>query len=264
MPFIRAGGLVVHYLLEGKSSAPVVMLANPLGTNLHLWDGQMAALLPKYRVLRYDMRGHGLTDLGPNPDYTIDDLADDAIALLDALNLGRVHYCGLSIGGLTGQKLGVKAGKKFLSLTLCNTALRHANAQLWQDRIEVIRKGGMEAVVEPGLQRWFTPEFFQAQAETIQGFRNLLSRTPAAGYIGCCAALRDADLTSETPKIGCPTLVVTGDSDLAAPPEAGKALADAIKGSRLIELKHCAHISAVEQPAAFNAALTGFLAGFPA
>jgi 3-oxoadipate enol-lactonase len=263
MPFIRAGGLVVHYRLEGQAGAPVVMLANPLGTNLHLWDGQMAALLPKYRVLRYDMRGHGLTDLGPNADYTIDDLADDAIALLDALKLGLVHFCGLSIGGMTGQKLGIKAGKQFLSLTLCNTALRHATAQLWQDRIDTIRQGGMAPVVEPGLQRWFTPEFFRDNPEIIQGFRNLLSRTPAAGYIGCCAALRDADLTNETPKIACPTLVVIGDSDLAAPPEAGKALARAIKGSRLVELKHCAHISAVEQPAALNAALTGFLDGSP-
>jgi len=264
MPFIRAGGLVVHYLLEGPAKAPVVMLGNSLGTNLHLWDGQMAALLPKYRVLRYDMRGHGLTDLGPGEAYTIDELSSDAVALLDALKIDRAHYCGLSIGGMVGQKLGVKAGKRLLSLTLCNTAMRIATFQIWQDRVASVRQGGMASIVEAVLQRWFTPDFHRTNPEAIEGFRNLLLRTPAAGYIGCSLAIRDSDQTAEAAKIACPTLVVTGDSDQATPPESGKALANAIKGAKLVELKRCSHISAVEQEAALNAALTGFLAGFPA
>ena len=260
MPFIRARGLAVHYQLEGDARAPVVMLSNSLGTNLNLWDAQLPALLPKFRVLRYDMRGHGLTDVGPDEAYTIDGLADDALALLDALSLDRVHFCGLSIGGVVGQRLGAKAGKRFRSLTLCNTAMRIGVPKTYQDRIETVRKGGMASVVEAVLQRWFTPGFIQAHPEIIAGYRNIVLRTPAAGYIGCCFAIRDADLTSESPAIAVPTLVVTADQDQATPPESGRALAQAVKGARLVELKNAGHISAVEQPAALNAALAGFLA----
>jgi len=260
MPFIRAGGLAVHYQLDGDARAPVVMLSNSLGTDLHLWDAQLPALLPKFRVLRYDMRGHGLTDVGPVEAYTIDMLASDALALLDALGLDRVHFCGLSIGGVVGQKLGAKAGGRFRSLTLCNTAMRIGVAKTYQDRIEAVRQGGMASIVEAVLQRWFTPEFFQSHPETVAGYRNIVSRTPAAGYIGCCFAIRDADLTAESPAIALPTLVVVADHDQATPPESGRALALAVKGARLVELKNAGHISAVEQPAAFNAALAAFLA----
>ncbi len=260
MPFIRAGALSVHYQIEGDPALPVVMLSNSLGTNLHLWDAQMPALLPKFRVLRYDMRGHGLTDLPTGEAYTMDELADDALALLDALKLGRVHFCGLSIGGMIGQKLGAKAGKRFLSLTLCNTAMVIATFQIWQDRLASVRQGGMAAIVESVLQRWFTADFHQTHPETIAGYRNILLRTPAAGYIGCSLAIRDADLTSDAARIACPTLVVVGESDMATPPETGRALAQTVKGAKLVALKNACHISAVEQPAALNAALLGFLA----
>jgi len=260
MPFIRAGDLTVHYQLEGDPGAPVVMLCNSLGTDLHMWDAQMPALLPKFRVLRYDMRGHGLTDLPPGEDgYTFDMLAGDALALLDALKLGRVHFCGLSIGGMIGQRLGAKAGNRFLSLALCHTAMSIATLQIWADRVATVRQGGMASIVESVVQRWFTPAFHQAHPEMIAGYRNMLLRCPAAGYIGCSLAISGADLSSDAARISNPTLVVLGEGDKSVPLETGRALARAVKGSRLVEIKNTSHISAAEQPAAFNAALTGFL-----
>ncbi|MGA2089162.1 MAG: 3-oxoadipate enol-lactonase [Stellaceae bacterium] len=259
MPFIRAGGLTVHYQLEGDAGLPVVMLSNSLGTDLHMWDAQMPALLPKFRVLRYDMRGHGLTDLPPEESYSLDRLADDALALLDALKLGRVHFCGLSIGGMIGQKLGAKAGNRFLSLALCHTAMSIATPQIWADRVATVRQGGMASIVESVVQRWFTPAFHQAHPEIIAGYCNMLLRCPAAGYIGCSLAISGADLSPDAARISNPTLVVLGEGDKSVPLETGRALAKTVKGSRLVEIKHVSHISAVEQPAAFNAALTGFL-----
>lgn len=259
MPFIRAGALSVHYQLEGDLRAPVVMLCNSLGTDLHMWDAQLPALLPKFRVLRYDKRGHGLTDGAPEESYSLDGLADDALALLDALKLGRVHFCGLSIGGMIGQKLGAKAGPRFLSLVLCHTAMSIATPQIWAERVATVRRGGMDAIVESVVQRWFTPGFHQAHPETIAGYRNMLLRCPAAGYIGCSLAISGADLSPDAARISNPTLVVLGEGDKSVPLETGRALAQAVKGSRLVEIKNTGHISAVEQPAAFNAALAGFL-----
>ena len=260
MPFIRAGALTTHYQLEGKADLPVVMLSSSLGTDLHMWDAQMPALLPKFRVLRYDMRGHGLTDLPSGEGgYTMDQLADDALALLDALKLGRVHFCGLSIGGMIGQKLGAKAGPRFLSLALCHTAMRIGTPQIWDERVATVRQGGMDAIVESVVQRWFTAGFHQSHPETISGYRNMLLRTPAAGYIGCSLAISGIDLSSDAARIANPTLVVLGEGDKSVPLETGRALAQAVKGSRLVEIKNTGHISAVERPAEFNAALAGFL-----
>ncbi len=259
MPFIRAGGLAVHYQLEGDPASPVVMLCNSLGTDIHMWDAQMPALLPKFRVLRYDMRGHGLTDGAPEESYSLDKLADDALALLDVLQLGRVHFCGLSIGGMIGQKLGGKAGNRFLSLALCHTAMSIATPQIWADRVATVRQGGMESIVKSVVQRWFTPAFHQAHPEMIAGYRNMLLRCPAAGYIGCSLAISGADLSPDAARISNPTLVVLGEGDKSVPLETGRALAKTVKGSRLVEIKNVSHISAAEQPAAFNAALAGFL-----
>jgi 3-oxoadipate enol-lactonase len=260
MPFIKAGGLAVHYDLSGPEDADVVMFSNSLGTNFHVWDPQAAALSRKYRVLRYDKRGHGLTETPSAEAYTIAQLAQDAAALLDALAIERVHFCGLSIGGMIGQKLAATTPGRVSSLTLCDTANRIGPPQLWNDRIAAIRANGVGSIAAGTLTRWFTPAFHASDAATVAGFAAMLSRTPAAGYIGCSLAIRDEDLASDDALIRCPTLVVVGEQDASTPVASAQALAAAIKGARLEIIPDAAHISPIEQPARLNALLAGFLA----
>ncbi len=263
MPFIRAGDITVHYLLEGPESAPVVMLSNSLGTSLAVWDAQAAALRSKYRVLRYDTRGHGLTDapLAGNTGYTMDQLADDAAALIKALGIKRVHLCGLSIGGMLGQKLAAKAPELFSSLILCDTA-PYMNPQVWDERIAMIRKDGMEAVAEGTMQRWFTKRFHEQQPDALKGIRNMLVRTPVEGYVGCAYAIKHMDLRADDAKIICPTLIIVGEEDPATPVSAAREMNAAIKGSKLVIIPQSAHIVTIEQPAALNRALGDFLVSF--
>jgi 3-oxoadipate enol-lactonase len=195
MPFIRVNSLTVHYQLDGPAAAPVILFGNSLGTNLHLWDAQLPALRERFRLLRYDMRGHGMTD-APAEAYTIDQLAYDALGLLDALKLDKARYCGLSIGGMIGQRLGVKAPGRFLQLALCNTGMSIGTPQLWQDRIAAVRQGGLGPMVDGVMQRWFTPASFKNKPELLAGYRNMLVRTPADGYIGCCRAIAGTDLAA--------------------------------------------------------------------
>ncbi len=261
MPFVRTGDITVHYLLEGPDNAPVVMLSNSLGTSLAMWDAQAAALRSRFRVLRYDTRGHGLTDApaAGSAGYTMDQLADDAAALIKALGLKRVHLCGLSIGGMLGQKLAAKAPEFVASLTLCDSA-PIMNPQVWDERIAVIREGGMEVVADATMQRWFTPRFHAEEKATLQGIRNMLVRTPAEGYIGCSYAIRNMDLREDDTKIICPTLIVVGEQDTATPVSASREMNAAIKGSKLVIVPQSAHILPVEQPAALNRTLGEFLA----
>lgn len=266
MAFVRAGGLVVHYDLTGPEGAPVIMFSNSLGTNFHVWDPQAAALAGRFRVLRYDMRGHGLTDCPPAGDggYTIDGLAQDAIALLDALSVDRVHFCGLSIGGMVGQRFAAAAPERVISLALCDTASRIGPASRWDDRIVAVSKGGIEAVAEAVLKVWFTQDFLSNQPEAARGYANMLIRTPVPGYIGCCIAVRDADLHADDVSIKCPTLVVVGDQDQSTPPAAARELVQAIHGARLEIIAGAAHIPTAEQPAALNRLLSEFFSAHAA
>ncbi len=262
MPFIRAGDITVHYLIEGPEGAPVVMLSNSLGTSLAIWDAQAAYLRSKYRVLRYDTRGHGLTDAPPAGEvgYTITQLADDAIALVKALGLKRVHFGGLSIGGMLGQNFAARAPQLVASLMLVDTASIMPGVA-WDERIAAIRKSGIEAVADATMQRWFTPRFHAQQPDALKGIRNMLVRTPAEGYIGCAYAIRGMDLHEDDAKIVCPTLIVVGDEDPATPVASARALNTAIKGSKLVIVPQAAHIVTVEQPAALSRALGEFLDG---
>lgn len=266
MAFVRAGGLVVHCDLMGPTGAPVVLLSNSLGTNFHVWDAQAAALAGRFRVLRYDMRGHGLTDCPPAGDggYTIDRLAQDAVALIDALSIDRVHFCGLSIGGMVGQRFAATAPERVISLVLCDTASRIGPASRWDDRITAVSKGGIEAIAEAVLKVWFTQGFLSNRPEAGRGYANMLIRTPVQGYIGGCAAVRDADLRIDDASIECPTLVVVGDQDQSTPPAAARELAQAICGARLEVVAGAAHIPTVEQPAALNRLLNEFFSAHAA
>lgn len=261
MAFVRTGSFVTHCEAIGKSDAPVLVLGNSLGTDMHLWDAQVPALAARFRVLRYDMRGHGLTEAPAGIDaYTIDDLAGDVLALADALAIERFHYCGLSIGGMVGQRLGARAPDRVRALALCNTAMTIAAPQVYRDRADAVRKGGLAAIADAVLERWFTPKFLAANPDIARGLRTMLTRNTVAGYAGCCLALAAMDLTADARRIACPTLVVAGVEDQATPPAVARAIAAAVKGAKLVEIPDCAHISAVERPAALTAALTEFFA----
>jgi 3-oxoadipate enol-lactonase len=261
MPFIRAADITVHYLLEGPENAPVLMLSNSLGTSLAIWDAQAAALRGKYRVLRYDTRGHGLTDApeAGNAGYSMELLAEDAAALIKALGLKRVHLCGLSIGGMLGQKLAARSPELLASLILCDTA-PYMNPDVWDERIAAIRKSGMEVVAGGTMQRWFTPRFHEQQPDALKGIRNMLVRTPVEGYVGCAYAIRNMDLRADDTRIVCPTLIIVGEDDPATPVSAAREMNATIKGSKLVIIPQAAHIVPIEQPAALSRAIGDFLA----
>ncbi len=257
MPYIRANDAAVYYEFAGPSDAPVVMLANSLGTNVHVWDAVVPELAAGSRVLRFDMRGHGLTDAGPEP--TMQDLANDALALLDALEIARVRFIGLSIGGMIGQQFAADHPERVEALVLCATASRIGTASVWNERIAAVRQSGTAAITRGVLARWFTPETHSDQPELIRGFGNMLARTPADGYAGACAAIRDADLAIRDGKIAAPTLVVSGAQDAVTPPSDGQALCDAIPGARLAVIDGAAHIIPAERPSDFVHHVVPFL-----
>ena len=264
MPFVRAADLVVHYAVDGSPDAPVVMLANSLGTSFPMWDAQVFALARSHRVLRYDMRGHGLTDTTPAGDAgaaTVARLADDAVALLDALAIGRVHFIGLSIGGMVGQRLAAEYPERIDSLVLCATGSRIGTAAGWNERIATVQREGLAAIADAAMLRWFTHRAHAEQPELVRGFANMLTRTPVDGYVGGCAAVRDADLRADDARIRCRTLIVAGAEDPTTTPAMGAEMRDAIPGAELLVLDGASHLLCAERPGATNAALLRFLEG---
>lgn len=261
MAFVRTGNFVTHYDLTGNRDAPVLVFANSLGTDMHLWDAQIPTFAARFRVVRYDMRGHGLTEPPAGVDaYTIDELAGDVLALADALEIERFHYCGLSIGGMVGQRLGARAPDRVRSLALCNTAMTVAVPQNYRDRADAVRKNGLAAIGDAVLERWFTPKFLAANPDIARGMRTMLTHNSVAGYVGCCLALAAMDLTADARRIACPTLVVAGAQDQATPPAAARAIVAAAKNIKLVDIPDCAHLSAVERPAELTAVLSEFFA----
>jgi 3-oxoadipate enol-lactonase len=258
MPYADVADTRLHYRFDGVAGAPVVMLSNSLGTDLAMWDSQIVTLAARYRVLRYDTRGHGQSAVTRGP-YTIEGLAKDALGLLDALAIERVHFCGLSMGGMVGQWLGAHAPQRIDKLILCNTAARIGSPEAYNTRIDNVRKGGMAAVVDAVVARWYTPAFAATAPDAIAKTRAMLLATPADGYVACCAAIRDMDQRESVRSIAVPTLVIAGAHDLATPPADGRFLAERIRGARYIELP-AAHLSNIEAAPAFTVALTEFLA----
>jgi 3-oxoadipate enol-lactonase len=258
---ITANGISVNYTLDGPAGAPVVMLSHSLATDLSMWDPQMKALTAHYRVLRYDTRGHGGTD-APAEAYTLDQLGHDARTLLQALGIAKVHWVGLSMGGMIGQTLALKSPELFLSLSLCDTSSRiPAEAKpLWADRIKTAQSQGMEPLVEGTISRWFTAPFREQHKDVVDPVRTMIRRTPPQGYAGCCAAISALDLTDRLPAIKLPTLIVVGEEDQGTPVAASQAIQAKIAGSQLEILKSAAHLANMEQPEAFTKALTSFLA----
>src|SRR5487761_2404498 len=207
MPLANAGGVRLHYRIDGDAAAPPLVLANSLGAALVRWEPQMALLAARFRVIRYDTRGHGESEVTPGP-CTIAILGADVAALLDALAIPRAHFCGLSMGGMTGMWLGVNAPERIDRLVLANTAAKIGTADLWNARIDAIRKGGMAAVASAVLARWFTPALLEQPTPMVTRLRASFARTSADGYVACCAAVRDMDQRSALPRIQVPTLVI--------------------------------------------------------
>jgi 3-oxoadipate enol-lactonase len=240
--------VTLHYRLDGPHGAPPLMLCNSLGTTLEMWDPQVEALTTRFRLVRYDRRGHGRSPVPPGP-YSIEDLGRDALDLLDDLGIERASFCGLSIGGMVGMWLASEAPERIDRLVLCSTAPTLPPREQWLERAAKVRAEGVSAIADAALDRWFTP---LAPESLRESFRAMLVGTPAEGYAGCCEALADLDLRERLAAIGAATLVVTGEGDPVAPPETGEQLAASISGARHVTVAGARHITNAEQPSTFT------------
>jgi 3-oxoadipate enol-lactonase len=250
-------GCRLDYELAGPADAPALVLSNSLGTDRSVWDGQIDRLARRHRVLRYDTRGHGASD-APAGDYALARLGGDMLSLMDHVGMRRAHVCGVSLGGLTACWLGLRAPERVDRLVLANTAARIGSAPAWAERMRLVETGGLAAIADATMERWFTAGFRAAQPHVVAAIRATLVKLPAAGYLGCCAALRDADLRADAGLVRARALVITGSHDPATPPADGQFLAAAISGAALLELD-AAHLTNVECAAAFTAAVDEFL-----
>jgi 3-oxoadipate enol-lactonase len=257
MAFVEKNGDKIHYALSGAANAPVVVFSNSLGANLSMWDPQAAGLETKYRVLRYDTRGHGQSSVTPAP-YSIEQLARDVLALLDALNIARANFCGLSMGGLIGMWMGLNAPTRVEKLVLCNTGAKIGSDKGWNTRIEAVRKDGLKAVSPGVIERWFTPEFRARSPQIWESSLRMLEAAPPQGYAACCEAIRDYDARDKISPIRLPTMVIAGSKDSATPPADGHFIAEQIPGARYVEL-NAAHLSNIEASERFTAELIQFL-----
>jgi len=258
MPTVKTDdGIDIRYRIDGADGSRPLILSNSLGTNLTMWDAQVAAFSASRRLVRYDQRGHGGSS-APAGSYAMERLGRDVIALMDALGLATADFCGISMGGMTGMWLGANEGGRFGRLVLSNTSAHMPDKAPWESRIAAVRAGGMRAIEAAVLERWFTPAFREANPDEADRVLAMIRATDPAGYVGCCAAVRDMDHRALLARIALATLVVIGGHDAATPPEAGRAIAAAVPGARLVELD-AAHLSNIEQPRRFTEAVLAFL-----
>ncbi|GGK17853.1 3-oxoadipate enol-lactonase [Salinarimonas ramus] len=258
---IVVDGIRFNVRLDGPETAPVLVLSNSLSSNLAMWEPQMAAFSQRYRVLRYDQRGHGGTQVSPRP-FTMDRLADDVVGILDALGIAKAHFCGVSMGGMTGMSLLRRHRHRIDRAVLANTAAQMGPPDLWNQRIRTVRAGGMEAVVHATVERWLTAGFRGSSPEAVAMIRKMILSTPPEGYAACCAAIRDMDQRESIRGVTNPVLVIIGAHDPATTPQAGAIVEAAIPGARALTLDG-AHLTNIEQPQAFSQAVMDFLAAMP-
>jgi 3-oxoadipate enol-lactonase len=259
MPIAHVNGGHLHYAIEGQSNAPALILSNSLGTNFTMWDAQVPELHKHFRVLRYDTRGHGQSEVTPGP-YSFEQLGRDVLALADTADMGHFSFCGLSMGGVTGMWLGIHAAKRLHKLALSSTAAKIGNADTWNARIEALRKGGTKSITAGTMERWFTAGFRERSAPEMERVKRMVENTSTAGFIACCEALREADFREGIAAIRAPTLVISGTHDPGTTVADGRFLAQHIPGARFVELD-AAHLSNIEQAEKFTAELSNFLLG---
>jgi 3-oxoadipate enol-lactonase len=257
MPKVEVNGARLFYTLSGKTGAPVLMMSNSLGTTLDMWQPQLGAMESEFHLLRYDMRGHGNSDLAEEA-CSISTLGRDVLALLDELRIDKVHFCGLSVGGVIGQWLGANAPERLGCLILSNTAAKIGTPESWDKRIADVEQHGLASITEAILERWFTPAFRLASPDAVAPFRAMLHASNPRGYVLVCAALRDMDQRNLVQEIRVPTCVIAGEYDPGTTLDDGKFLQSQIPGAILVPLP-AAHISNVEAAAQFNQAVAEFL-----
>jgi len=260
MPDIKVDdGCIIHAELEGSERAPVLMLSNSLGTNLHMWDEQTGPLTRHFRLVRYDRRGHGKSS-APKGPYTMERLGRDVLGVLDGLGIQKINWCGLSMGGMVGMWLGANAGNRIDKLILSNTSAHFPDPTVWDARIKMVRDVGLAGIVDANMERWFTKGFRERASQTMAKMREMFVATAIEGYIGCGEAIRDMDHRPLLPRITTPTLVIAGRHDPATTLEAGEYIKDHVPGARIAVLE-AAHISNLEQPQAYAETMLGFLLG---
>lgn len=254
---IRTNGIETNYTIEGEG--PWLTMSHSLACNLSMWDQQAKLLSRRFRVLRYDTRGHGKSD-APEAPYTLEQLADDAKALLDALGITRTHWVGLSMGGMIGQVFALEYPGVFSSMVLADTTSRYpADAvNTWDERVRTARAQSMEAMVDGTLGRWFTEPYRASNKNVIDPVAAAIRETPVEGYAGCCAAISKMDALDRLEEIDCPTLVIVGEQDQGTTPAAARLIQQNIRGAELVIIPSAAHLSNIEQAQAFNDALTRF------
>ena len=249
----------MHYELSGSEDQPTLVLSHSLGTNFAMWNPQMAEFARHFRVLRYDTRGHGKSQVTAGP-YTFDTLGRDVLALADLLGIGKFSFCGLSMGGVIGMWLAVNASYRLQKVVLCSTAAKIGNADTWNARIEQVRKAGTKSIAAATMERWFTPPFRQQHPGSVDQIRAMVESTNKDGYIACCEALREVDFRETLTSIRTPTLVISGTHDPATTPADGQFIAEHIQGARYAEVD-ASHMSNIEQQEQFSNVVLGFLAG---
>ena len=250
----------LNYRLDGPQGAPVLVLSNSLGTDLGMWDAQIPAFTEHFQVLRYDTRGHGQSLVSEGP-YSIEQLGRDVLALLDALHIERAHFCGLSMGGLIGQWLGIHVGERLNKLVVCNTAAKIGEPSVWNPRIEMVLRDGPAAMAglrDASIARWFTADYAQAHPEQVKRITDMLAATSPQGYAANCAAVRDADFRDQLAAIKVPTLVIAGTEDAVTPPSGSHFIQEQVAGAQYAEF-HAAHLSNVQAGDAFSQRVLAFL-----
>lgn len=257
MTAITIGDDVLHVKIDGPDDAPALLMSNSLGTNLGMWDPQIPALSQRFRVIRYDSRGHGKS-AAPDRPYSIPELAADALAILDALGVARAHFVGLSKGGMVGQWLLTHHPERLGRVVLANTSSHMGPASLWNERIRAVRENGMEALIESILARWFTGTFRRRDPAAVGRVAQMLRDTPAHGYAACSAAIRDMDQREPIRRVVGEVMVIVGAHDPSTTPAIGKLIADSIPGAKLASLP-AAHLSNIEAPEAFTKLVLDFL-----
>ena len=259
----RTDTIQCHYTLAGPDSAPVILFSHSLATHSGMWKPQVTPFSRDYRVLCYDTRGHGETDV-PRGPYTLASLARDAANLLDVLGIDKVHWVGISMGGMIGQAFALAYPERLMSLALCDTTSEiPAEARpVWNERIETATTQGMEPLVEPTIDRWFSPEFVQRQPQTVATIRDMIRATPVEGFIGCSQAIMELDFTERLAEIRAPTLILVGENDPGTPVAASELIHAKVKGSELIVVPGARHLTNIEKAEDYNRALGDFL-GLP-
>jgi 3-oxoadipate enol-lactonase len=255
---IQLGDVTLHYRLEGDPDGMPIVFANSLGTDFRLWDKIIPRLPAGLRIVRFDKRGHGLSSC-PGGDYSMDELVDDTARLLQALDISNCLFVGLSIGGLIAQGLASRYPQLLRAMVISNSAARIGDESMWRERIAVLRSDGIEAIADSIMQRWFARSFHQQHALELAAWRNMLTRTPAAGYIGCCAAIAASDFTAQSAALRLPTLLIAGSEDGSVPPGVMRATADLIAGSRLELIDNAGHLPCVEQADEYARILNEFI-----